>query len=198
MSELKPIDLQLFADGGDDAGQVTNQTGGGDTNAGKTFTQEDVDRIINERLAREREKYKDYGNLKKAAEELQALKESQMSEQEKLQAKLAEYEKTVADKELELAAIKADTLKQKVLADMGLPLNLATRIFGTSEEEIKKDAEELKAVLNIQSKPIGSGTNPASGSGVPVFTREQIKSMTPDEINANWDAISKMMAEGKI
>ncbi len=205
------IDLQMFADGGDVAGQSDAQIGDGIKNAdeggndannsgieNKTFTQEEIDKIIADRLKREREKYKDYEELKKNAAEYQKWKESQMTEAEKLQAKLAEYEKTLADKELELAAIKTDALKQKILADMGLPLNVAGRIFGTTEEEIKKDAEELKALLNIQAKTIGGGTNPAGGSSVPAFTREQIKRMTPDEINANWDAISKLMAEGKI
>lgn len=198
------IDLQMFAEGIaepkiNDAG-ITDETlkDMPQQNAGKTFTQEEIDKIIADRLKREREKYKDYEELKKNAAEYQKWKESQMTEAEKLQAKLAEYEKTLADKELELAAIKTDALKQKILADMGLPLNVAGRIFGTTEEEIKKDAEELKALLNIQAKTIGSGTNPAGGSSVPAFTREQIKRMTPDEINANWDAISKLMAEGKI
>lgn len=39
--------------------------GGGD--AGKVFTQADVDRIIADRVARERAKYADYGDLKKRA-----------------------------------------------------------------------------------------------------------------------------------
>ncbi|WP_422445977.1 capsid assembly scaffolding protein Gp46 family protein [Thermoanaerobacterium sp. DL9XJH110] len=206
------MNLQLFADGGDGTGQGTNtQTGAGgnDANKGgnagsgntgnepKTFTQEDLDRIINERLAREREKYKDYNELKKAAEELKKIKESQMSEAEKLQAKLVEYERAMADKELELATLRAEQIKTKVLTEMGLPLSWASRIFGTTEEEIKADAEELKKLLGIQGKPIGGGTNPP-GSGSPTFTREQIERMSPDEINKNWDIISKLMAEGKL
>ena len=166
--QLKHIDLQLFADGGDGTGQGTNtQTGGGSNdanngggnntgNAPKTFTQEDIDRIINERLAREREKYKDYNDLKKAAEELQKIKESQMTEQEKLQAKLAEYERVMADRELELASLRAEQIKTKVLTEMGLPLSWASRIFGTTEEEIKADAEEFKKLLGVQGKPIGN------------------------------------------
>jgi hypothetical protein len=204
------IDLQMFADGGDVAGQSDAQIGDGIKNAdeggndannsgmeNKTFTQAEVDAIIADRLKREREKYKDYGELKKAAEELQKIKESQMSEAEKLQAKLAEYERTVADKELELASIKAEATKQKILSDMGLPLSWASRIFGTTEDEIRADAEELKQLLGAQGRPIGSGTNPPNG-GTPVFTLEQVKRMSPEEINQNWEAISKMMAEGKL
>ncbi len=200
----KNIDLQMFAE--DTAEPKINDAGITDEtlkdmpqqNAGKTFTQEEIDKIIADRLKREREKYKDYEELKKNAAEYQKWKESQMTEAEKLQAKLAEYEKTLADKELEVATAKAEQIKAKVLAEMGMPLNLSERIFGTTEEEIRQDAEQLKQLLGIQGRPIGSGTNPTTGAGVKTFTRAQIQAMTPEEINANWDVISKILAEGKI
>jgi hypothetical protein len=52
------------------------------------FTQADLDRIVKERLAREKEKYADYNDLKKAAAELDKIKEAQLTEQEKLQKEL--------------------------------------------------------------------------------------------------------------
>jgi hypothetical protein len=52
------------------------------------FTQADLDRIVKERLAREREKYADYKELKAAAAELDQIKEAQLTEQEKLQKEL--------------------------------------------------------------------------------------------------------------
>lgn len=141
----------------------------------KTFTQEELDRIINERLERERKKYADYNDLKKAAEELQKIKESQMTEQEKLQAKLAEYERAMADRELELATLKAEQIKTKVLTEMGLPLSWSSRIFGTTEEEIKADAEELKKLLGVQGKTIGNNTNPPNGGNNTVDYRKASK-----------------------
>lgn len=166
----------------------------------KTFTQEDVERIISERLKREREKYKDYAELKKMAEEYQKLKEAQMSETEKLQAKLAEYERQLLEKEREAAEARLESLKLKVLDEMGLPKAWAVRLFGTTEEEIKADAEELKKLLGTTGKPVGSGTNPANpgNNHTQVFTREQIRKMTPEEINANWEVIMKQMAMGGI
>ena len=61
----------------------------------KTFTQEELEKIIADRLERERRKYKDYDELKKIAEEYKQIKESQMTEQEKLQARLADLERSV-------------------------------------------------------------------------------------------------------
>ncbi|TCS80372.1 capsid assembly scaffolding protein Gp46 family protein [Tepidibacillus fermentans] len=186
------------ADAGQD-NQTQNQTAGNDTQQTKTFTQEEIDRIIAERLKREKEKYKDYEQLKKAAEELQKLKEAQMTEQEKLQAKLAEYEKALQEKERLAREAQLQTTKTKILTEMGLPLDLANRIFGEDEETIRQDAEMLKKLLGISGKPIGGGTNPADQKGYSkIYTRAEINRMTPDEINANWAVIQDQMAKGLI
>lgn len=147
-----------------DAGQDNNntQTADTDTQQSKSFTQEDVERIVQERLRREREKYKDYNELKKIAEEYRKIQESQMSEVEKAQMRLAEVEKAYYEKEREIAELKAMMTKQKVLTELGLPLSLADRIFGETEEEIRQDAEELKKLLGLQANTkIGTGTNPS-------------------------------------
>lgn len=149
-------------------GQDQNSGDGGQQNnqPEKTFSQAELDAIIADRLKREREKYKDYAELKKAAEEYQKLKESQMSEQEKLQAKLAEYERQLLEKEREAAEARLESLKLRVLDEMGLPKAWTSRIFGTTEEEIRQDAEELKKLLGTAGKPVGGGTNPPGGSNV--------------------------------
>jgi len=129
----------------------------------KTFTQEELNKIIDERLKREREKYKDYSELKKIADEYKKIKEAEMTEQEKLQQKLSEYERTLLDKEREAEELRVELLKVRILDEMGLPKTWAKRIFGTNEEEIRQDAEELKKMLGTP-KPtqIGTGSNPAT------------------------------------
>lgn len=186
-----------------DAGQDNNNTqpAGNDTQQQqKTFTQEELERILAERLKREREKYKDYDELKKAAEELKKIKESQMSEQEKLQMRLAELEREKLERERELAELRISMTKQKVLTEMGLPLSLADRVFGETEEEIRQDAEELKKLLGLQANTkVGTPTNPAGGNKrVRTFTKEEIARMSPEEINKNWDIISEALKQGLI
>lgn len=71
---------------------TTAATSSGETAAASaTFTQADLDRVVADRLSREREKlgkkYADYDSLKGAADELAKLRSSQMSEQEKAVAK---------------------------------------------------------------------------------------------------------------
>lgn len=182
-----------------DAGQDNNNTQPADNDTQqRTFTQEELERILAERLRREREKYKDYEELKKAAEELKKIKEAQMSEQEKLQMRLAEIEREKLERERELAELKTSLIKQKVLNELGLPLSLADRIFGETEEEIRQDAEELKKLLGLQAK-VGAPTNPAGGGKqVKAFSRAEIARMSPEEINANWDVISEALKHGLI
>lgn len=130
----------------------------------KTFTQTELEAIITDRLKRERDKYKDYADLKKAAEELQRLRESQMSETEKLSAKLAEYERKLLEKEQEAAEAKIEMLKYRLLEDEQLPKHWADRIRGATEEEIRSEIKELKKLLGVSNKPVGGATNPAAAS----------------------------------
>lgn len=178
-----------------DAGQGNNQKPQAESKT-LTLTQEELDRIIEQRLARERKKYADYEKLKQAAEELQKLKEAQMSEEERLQAKLAEYERKAAELELQLQEARLESAKLRILDELGLPKSWASRIFGTTEDEIRQDAQELLKLLR-SAQGVGAPTNPPGGKP-PVFTRAQLAAMSPDEINANWDAISRALAEGRI
>lgn len=179
-----------------DGGQGGNQN----SPESKTFTQEELERILAERLKREREKYKDYDELKKAAEELKKLKEAQMSETEKLQARLAEYERQLFEKELALQEARLESLKLKVLDEMGLPKAWASRIFGTTEEEIRQDAEELKKLLGTAGKTVGSGTNPPAGAGVVNPWKKETFNLTMQAkiLKENPALAQKLMAEAGV
>lgn len=56
---------------------------GGDPQHGKTFTQEDVDKLVNVRLARERQKFADYDEVKSKAAELDKVREASQSDLER-------------------------------------------------------------------------------------------------------------------
>lgn len=73
----------------------TNAAAGGqqaEPQGGKVFTQQDVERIIAERLSREREKFADYGELKARAAKWAEFEEQQKSEAQKTQERLARLE----------------------------------------------------------------------------------------------------------
>ena len=100
----------------------------------QSFSQDDVNRIVQERLQREREKYADYDDLKTAAERAQEL-EAQTQE---LTAKVAEFESK--EEHRKLVADVAETA--------GVPAGV---LKGETKEELEAHAEVLKSLM----KPTG-------------------------------------------
>lgn len=72
----------------DEAPQTEAQTEGGAAPS-QSFTQADVDKIVEKRLERERAKYADYAELKAKAARVSELERQQMSDQERLTADMA-------------------------------------------------------------------------------------------------------------
>lgn len=93
----------------------------------QTFTQADVDRIVADRLKREREatktKYADYDDLKKKAEG----------------AKTAEERMAALEREIESS--KREALRAKYAADV--PEKLRPLLTGTTDEELKAQRDLL-------------------------------------------------------
>ncbi|MBN1174002.1 MAG: DUF4355 domain-containing protein [Micromonosporaceae bacterium] len=102
-------------DGAGDGGQGGNDGGGGDPSgqpADRTFTQTDLDRIVTERLARERAKYADHDDLKAKAAELDQIKADQQTEAERLAA-----DRDAALQRADAAVTRAVRAEVKALAD---------------------------------------------------------------------------------
>ena len=103
----------------------------------KTFTQAELDSIVENRLARERGKYADYEDLKEKAAKFDKAQEDAKSELQKAQEQAAEYKSKLDAREKELAAAKA---RSKVASETGVPEHL---LSGTTEEACKAQAEAL-------------------------------------------------------
>lgn len=115
----------------------------------KTFTQEEVNGIVNDRLARERKKYEgiDLEALKSKAAKFDEMEEANKTELEKandranaLQAELDNIRK----------ANEVNAMREQVAKEIGIPANLLT---GNSEEECKEQAEAIKAFANPSGYP---------------------------------------------
>src|SRR5688500_18688129 len=63
---------------------------------GKTFTQADLDRIVQDRIARERAKFEGFDDLKAEASEFDKLQEANQSELEKAQKRAEKAEQDAA------------------------------------------------------------------------------------------------------
>lgn len=110
----------------------TNTANAGEQNEGKQFepisTQDELDRIVTARVARERAKFQDYDALKEKAEK---------------------YDSAVS----ELSALKADKQlrewKDAVAKEFGVP---AAALRGGDLEELRAHGEVLKSLIAAQSK----------------------------------------------
>lgn len=120
----------------DDAG---NDAGGGDE--GKTFTQAELDRIVEQRLKRERGKFSDYDDLKAKAEQLDELEAENRSDVENATTRAEQAEKRAA-------AAERRALVLEVATERGLTADQAKRLQGDSRDELEADADEL---LNLFS-----------------------------------------------
>ncbi len=145
------------------------------------FTQADLDRILDERLKRERAKYSDYDDLKKKAEDAEA---AQKSEIEKAAERAAKAEQRLKEMERESKLHTArDTAKDAALALGFDPKRLAhvLRLIDVTEDST---ADTLKAALEALAKdmpeligkkaaPATGATNPARSDAPPNETRDQ-------------------------
>lgn len=149
---------------------------------GQTFTQADLERILGERLAREREKFKDYEDLKKKAAEFDKQQEAQKSDLQKAQeaAKKAEEEKrralAAANERLIKAEVKVVSTQLGIvdpdaayaLMDRSVvKVDDAGNITGVKEalETLLKAKAYLKAPSGgAANNAVGSASNPGAGN----------------------------------
>ena len=115
---------------------ATQENAGEET---KTFTQADVDKIVGDRLQRERSKYSDYEALKEKADKYDEVVESEKTELQKVTER-AEALQTELDSMKKAEAIRE--IKTKVATETGIPAHLLT---GETEEACREQAEAIKA-----------------------------------------------------
>ena len=108
----------------------------------------------------------------------------------------------------ETTAAKRDVLRKQLLADGANPKLLDLLEKGFDLDKIEIDGESVKDWDNV-SAPVkksyadvfteagvqGTDTKKPPEGGGKAYTTEQIKSMTPQEINANWDAVKTTLSK---
>lgn len=139
-------------------------------------TQEDFDKAIKSRLAQKdrelEERFKDYLSPQDA-EAMKADYKKQLDEANKnlkdVQDKLKTFDTTVSELTKRAEVAETSLLKTKIANEKKLPLELAERLVGANEEELKADAEKLSGILKPSTKgapPIYSGIQRGSGNSV--------------------------------
>lgn len=140
-----------------DGGQPATVADGESLNSGdRTFTQADLDRIVTDRLAKERQR------SEVATARAKADAERKAAEEQGEWKKLAEQYKTEAEAERQRAtAASLAVTRRDIGARLNVPAALVDRLRGDTPEEIEADAKQLVAAL---PKPGTPTANAGSGS----------------------------------
>lgn len=113
-------------------------------------TQEELDRIVKERLARQKEKYSDYDELKERVQKLE--KENvdlQATIEESGQSK-TDQEQHIAELEAKISGYETEKMRTRVALEYGLPIDMAGRLQGDDENALKADAELLAGFMKAK------------------------------------------------
>ena len=148
----------------------------GDNTEDKGFkpidSQEDLDRIIEKRLARERAKFADYEEVKAKAAKVDEIEEEKKSD---LQRALDQIEALKAEAEQsKAAAAQAEraVLVEKVAASKGVP---AKYLSGDSEDDLVASADAFLDDVSAIAKPPQSGYVPTAGTGDPKASVDEVQ-----------------------
>lgn len=128
----------------------TNETVNQEQKEVKTFTQDEVNNIVNDRLARERKKYEgiDLEALKTKAAEFDRMEEANKSELEKANDRA---NKLAVELENIKKAEEVRVIRQKVSDETGVPVNLLT---ASTEDECTEQANAIKAFAVPSGYPV--------------------------------------------
>lgn len=118
-------------------------------------TQEEFDSAIKSRLARERDtiskQYADYDDLKASIKNLtdqnNALTQAASEHGEKMKS----LQDQLAEANTKINGYQMDIMKTNIAVEKGLPLELRDRLTGSTEEELKADADKLAKLFAVQN-----------------------------------------------
>lgn len=161
-----------FADNQDGTGAGAGGGAGGGNAYTPPASQEDLNRIITERVARVEAKYPDYDALKTKAEQFDALERQRAAGAQGAQPgdhvaqQLAAFETRVAEAETKatttaetLAATQVELARNRVALDKGIVKEQLVLLTATTEDDLVKQADAIKALS------AGTGRAPGQGGG---------------------------------
>ena len=211
------MNLQLLADkGGQEPPQEpTTEEGGAEQQP--QMSQEELSKLIEDRakeiasknIVKEKKKYKEMlESLKNDKAQLESEKLAKMSEAEKtayqiseLNKKLEDLQKQSSEKEKAFEFERLTNQTKDLLVEKGLPGALANMVMAGADgeaEAIQKNITTLQEYVNqaidagVEARIKASAATPRAVGSKKGLTLDDISKMTPDEINARWDEISKI------
>jgi len=180
-----PFNLQLFAEDGGDSGDDGSDDGDDGSDDGdddhsdepeKKYTDADIDKIVKERLARERKAAE-----KKARQQAEAEKLKNMTAAEKRDAEFEEMKARLATLEAEKNQASMLSTASDILKDAGIVVSskLVGHLIAETADETKANVDEFVKLYNdavnkgIKAAMKAAGSNPKK-SGSSTLTKEDI------------------------
>ena len=124
--------------------QEEQAPGTGSDSKVRTFTQEELNRFVTDRVKRERAKYADYEELKEKAAKFDEITAAQGTELIKLQEESAQLKEKIKGME---AAEQLRLTKERISKDSNIPVELLTE---TTEEALLNQANLLNNYIKQQ------------------------------------------------
>lgn len=165
--------------------------------ADRSFTQADLDRIVKDRLARQKAQFADYDELKAKADKLAEFEAANQTELEKAQNRAAELERQAqeaterAQQALLRSAVVAEAARKNVIdPDAALALLDKSTLDLDADGSPKNIAEAMDALLKAKPYLVGgqragsADLGARSGGGPKQLTSADLKTMTSDQIVA--------------
>jgi hypothetical protein len=120
-------------------------------------SQEEFDRVITDRLNREKAKYTDYDDLKAAKARLDEIEAGQKTDLQKERDRAEAAEKRATELEQNGSKTEVELMKMRVATDKGITGKELKLLTGTTEQELKDAADTIVELRR------GSRRDPSQG-----------------------------------
>lgn len=142
----------------------------------KTFTQDELNAIVNDRLGREKAKYSDYEAMKAKAAKYDELEEANKTELQKASEKVSalQDELNAIKKQNEIRDIRAEVAKE-----MGIPAELLTA-------ETREDCETQAKAINAYASAQAGYPQLKDGGEIQKLSDGSTRQQFADWLNSNY------------
>ncbi len=164
--------------------------------------QAEFDRRVGKALETSKGKMQKEIDARIEAARTEAEKLARMNSDQKMQYEKEKREKELADREASITRRELTATAKEQLAEKGLPVSLADVLDYSSAETCIASIDAVgkafqEAVEKAVESRLAGGKPPKKADDRAAYTMDQIRTMSADEINKNWDAVQAAMKAGK-
>jgi chromosome segregation ATPase len=121
------------------------------------LTDEQIEKVLESHgktIKAYKEKLVDYDEIKNAKEKLEKQVKDLNGTLTATNEKYAEYDKNIEELNGKIKDYEIKNLKYRIANENGIPLELASKLSGETEEDLKKDAETLSSFIRKPTLPL--------------------------------------------